>query len=378
VAPTSKAWQTSNCIDLSAKVRFVNNPDQDTVAETQDGAPSPAVMLKSQPKPPSRLAIGLVGGLTLALGIGVWQLQPKQLPEGRPIGEAGKVIAFALPAAKAGEAYIVWRDGRKTAELPMGGDTGIQRVELSSDDVDIAGSPDPDLVLYTWTGGAHCCFTQVLIDGRTGRKLSSFDLGNADPIPFIPAPTKGLARAVSINVDDVTANQFGSFADSPMARILVVWDGRRFGLDLKRMKASMADAPPAFFINEPQLGEAATLGVQDFGIDEESPARVVPSQRGDRTKAYQTWMESEEARMRATTLVAEDVTTYGPMAAFLNERIYKGQAAAGIATVQDAYKDDPETAKLALAYYFEVLSKSRWFADLDRLNGGALKGMVGR
>jgi hypothetical protein len=360
-------------------VRLVDNPDQHIQKAEQVALASPAHVPKSQPKPPSLVAIALVGALTLALGVGIWQLQPKQMPEGRPIGEVGKVIAFALPAKQAGEAYVVWRDGHKTAELPMGGDTGIQRVELSSDDVDIAGSPDPDLVLYTWTGGAHCCFTQVLIDGRTGRKLGSFDLGNADPIPFIPAPTKGLARAVSINVDDVTANQFGSFADSPMARILVAWDGRRFGLDLKRMKAATPDGPPAFFINEPDLGEAASIGVQDFGIDEESPQpATTPTMRGDRAKAYQTWMEGEEAAMRKTVLVTEDVATFGPMAAFLNERIYKGQGVAGIETVRAVYANDPQTRDVALAYYFDVLSKSRWFEDLDQLNGGALNSQIPR
>jgi hypothetical protein len=301
------------------------------------------------------------------------------MPEGRPIGEVGKVIAFALPTKGAGEVYTVWRDGQKTAELTTGGQTGIQRIELSSNDVDIAGSSDPDLVLYTWTGGAHCCFSQVLIDGRSGRKLGHFDLGNADPIPFIPALSKGLARAVAINVDDVTAFKFGTFADSPMARILVVWDGRRFGLDLARMKAATPIAPPAFFINEPELGEAASIGLQDFGIDEESPQpATAPTMRGDRAKAYQTWMEGEEARMRATTLVVGDETSYGPLAAFLNERIYKGHAAAGLASVSEAYGDNPDALQAALTYYFDVLSKSRWLDDLDRLNGGTLKPMMAR
>jgi hypothetical protein len=330
-------------------------------------------------KPPSLLALGVTGSLVVALGIGIWQLQPKQMPEGRPIGEVGKVIAFALPAKKAGEAYVVWRDGHKTAELASGGDTGIQRIELSSDDVDIAGSPDPDLVLYTWTGGAHCCFTQVLIDGRSGRKLGSFELGNADPIPFIPAPSKGLARAVSINVDDVTAFKFGAFSDSPMALILVVWDGRRFGLDLKRMKAASPEGPPSFFINEPELAEAASIGVQDFGVDEDTPPSAsAPAMRGDRAKAYQTWMEGEETRMRATVLDVGDIASFGPIAAFLNERIYKGQATAGIATVLDAHKSDPEAVQAALNHYFDVLRKSRWIDDLNRLNGGALTSMMAR
>lgn len=358
---------------------MTDNKDQHTPKAAASEVSTATVPLKSQPKPPSLIAMALIGGLVVTLGWGIWLLQPQQLPQGRPVGEVGNIIALALPAKQVGETYEVWRNGHKTAELATGGETGIQRVELSSDDVDIAGSPDPDLVLYTWTGGAHCCFTQVLIDGRTGRKLGSFDLGNADPIPFVPASARGLARAVSINVDDVTAFKFGAFSDSPMARIVVVWDGRRFGLDIKRMKAASPDAPPAFFINEPDLAETASIGVQDFGIDEDSPQpAAAPTLRGDRAKAYQTWMDGEEARMRAATLIIGDVASYGPLAAFLNERIYKGHGVAGLANVRAAYADSPQALEAALAYYFEVLGKSRWFDDLDRLNGGTLKLLVPR
>lgn len=328
----------------------------------------------------SILAAIFVAVLVVAVGVGVWLFQPKLTPEGRPVGQAGKVQAFAIANINSTETYTIWRGGRKTYASDK--NTGVfQRVEVSSNDADIVGSPDPDLVLYTWTGGAHCCFSQILIDGHTGKRLGAFDIGNGDPTPFMPSKTKDLARAVAINVDDVTAFKFGSYADSPMARILVIWDGRRFALDQKRMKATMPTSPPVFFTNEPDLAEAATIGVQDFGVDEDSPAPTSPTTttvRGDRAKTYETWMNGEEARMRATALNVEDVATYGPMAAFLNERVYKGQGEAGVATVLDAYKEDPEAARTALVYYFDMISKSRWLNDLDKLNDGKLKGLIGR
>jgi hypothetical protein len=329
---------------------------------------------------PSALTVFLACALVISAGISIWLLQPEQMPEGRPVGEAGKVVAFALPAPSApGEGYVVWRDGHKTVELVSGEASGFQRIELSSDDVDIAGSPDPDLVLYTWTGGAHCCFSQVLIDGRSGRRLGEVEIGNGDPTPFIPAKTKGLARAVAINVDDVTAFKFGSYADSPMARILIVFENGRFGLDLKRMKAAAPESPPSFFINEPELAEAASIGLQDYGEDEDTPpAAATPILRGDRAKAYKSWMTGEEERMRQTALVEGDEASYGPLAAFLNERIYKGQAVSGVTTVLEVYKDKPDVARSALAYYFSVLGESRWLAQLDKLNDGALKRLMGQ
>jgi hypothetical protein len=327
------------------------------------------------------VAIAMVTLLIIAFTFGIWQLRPKETPIGRPIGEAGKVQAFALPANPAGEGFAIWRDGRQVYALPNDQAMSYQRIELSSNDVDIAGSSAPDLVLYGWTGGAHCCFTQILVDGQSGRVLGKLELGNGDPMPFMPAPKAGYARAVGVNFDDVSAYQFGSYADSPMARILAIWDGKRFSLDLRRMAASRADSPPAYYTAEPELGDAVPLGVMETGESEDNPAPALqPNKdggpRGDRAKTYQTWMEDEEARMRATALNGGDETSFGPMAAFLNERIYKGQASAGVATVLEAYDKTPEVRSIAIAYYFDVLAKSRWLEDLNRLNNGQLKTLM--
>ena len=326
-------------------------------------------------------AIGIVCVLVIGCAIGIWQLRPKQTPTGRPIGTAGKIQAFAIPARPAGEGFTIWHDGRQAYTLPNDEAAGYQRIELSSNDVDIAGDSAPDLVLYAWTGGAHCCFTQILIDGHNGRLLGRLELGNGDPMPFIPATKSGLARAVAVNFDDVTAYKFGSYAESPMARIVAVWDGARFALDVSRMRAARADSPPAYFIAEPEVGDAVPLDIQDVGENEERPAPAAASQaegspRGDRAKTYQTWMDNEEARMRATPLSLADITSFGPMAAFLNERIYKGQAAAGVATVMSVYEATPKERDAALAYYFSVLHQSRWRADLNRLNNGQLDALV--
>jgi hypothetical protein len=329
--------------------------------------------------------VAILFALILVAGVafGVMQLRPVQAPEGRPVGSAGEIQAFAVPSQPSGESFTVWRGNRQISTLPSKPNEGFQRVELSSNDVDIAGNNAPDLVLYTWTGGAHCCFSQILIDGHTGKTLGQLALGNGDPTPFLAATTKGLARAVVIGVDDVCAYKFGSYADSPMARIVIAWDGKRFGLDIKRMKATTPESPPAFFINEPELGEAATIGVEDFGIDEDAPGSTTSltanaQGRGDRAKSYQIWMANEEARMRATTLNLDDPASFGPMAAFLNERVYKGQAAAGVETVMSVYEATPQARNTALAYYFEVLGQSRWLGDLNALNNGQLSAMLAK
>jgi hypothetical protein len=326
-------------------------------------------------------AIAIVTLLVIGFGYWVWQLRPKEPPTGRPIGAAGKIQTFAVPAQPSGEGFTIWRDGRQIYALPNTQASSFQRIELSSNDVDIAGTHAPDLVLYGWTGGAHCCFTQILIDGQSGRLLGKLELGNGDPMPFVPATKPELARAVAVNFDDVTAYQFGSYNDSPMARIVVAWDGKRFALDAKRMKASGASAAPTYFVAEPDLGDAVPLGIMETGESEDLPApsgksNIEGGQRGDRVATYRAWMETEETRMRATKLDPSDVTSFGPMAAFLNERIYKGQVVEGLATVLSAYEATPAERSAALSFYFDTLSKSRWISDLDRLNEGKLLPIV--
>jgi hypothetical protein len=343
-----------------------------------DEKPSKVANTKILPTRSTILPLIAIGILVICAAIGVWQLQPKQLPQGRPIGDVGKIQALALPVKPTGEHYAIWRDGRQTFALNTKSSVAYERIELSSNDVDVGGNNGPDLVLYTWTGGAHCCFSQILIDGHSGKRLGEVQLGNGDPTPFIPTKTKGLARAVAINFDDVSAFKFGSYTDSPMARILIVWEGNRFALDTKRMKAIFPSSPPSFFINEPELGEAASIGMQEFGEDEDNPAPAIPSvtARGDRAKAYESWMNREEERMGGTKLNPDDLATYGPMAAFLNERIYKGHGVAGVQTVLETYATEPEVTKEALSYYFNVLDESRWKDDLNKLNDGSLKGLI--
>ena len=326
---------------------------------------------------------------TLIVGAGawIWNLRPMEPPTGRPIGTAGSVQAFAVPAdpsgKTAGEGFTVWHNGRKTYQVPLVKAAGYERVELSSNDVDVAGNSAPDLVLYSWTGGAHCCFSQSLIDGSSGKFLGEFETGNADPLPFLPATAKNLARAVLMTYDDVTAFKFGAYVESPMARIAIIWNGKRFVLDDARMKAEMPGGPPAFFIGEPELADVSTLGVQDFGEDETVPSIAIDvavdgAVRGDRANSYQTWMAGEEARMTVTPLVAGDPTSFGPMAAFLNERVYKGQAVSGVDTVKSTYGSTPVLRDEALAYYFSVLKQSRWYDDLNRLNGGQLDALASK
>lgn len=333
------------------------------------------------------IAIALVCALVIGVGIGVWQLRPKQPPTGRPLGGTSHVQAFAVASVPAGEGFTIWREGRQVGALPHNIASKYQRVEMSSNDVDVAGDKSPDLMLYAWTGGAHCCFMQILIDGHSGRLLGQVELGNGDPMPFLApkSPSDGTStlRGVAVNFDDVSAYQFGSYADSPMARIVIAWDGRRFGLDKMRMKATTPTSPPSYFIAEPELGDAVALGVQDFGESEDAPAAAMKREvdnpsRGDRAKTYQTWMDGEEARMKETPLNIDDKTSFGPVAAFLNERVYKGQAVAGVASVIAAHQDTPQVRDAALAYYFEVLGKSRWIGDLDRINDGQLAPLMAK
>lgn len=345
-------------------------------------------------------------GFALALITGgavvVWKLQPEAPVEGRPLGEANGYQIIAVPA-RDGEELVVLRDGKRLAvgqpAKPEPGSEvlGFTRVEMSDASLNVGGGPEPDIVAYGWTGGMHCCITHFVFDGGRGRLLGTIEQGNGDPAAFVHAPRGGAASAVMPLFDDAAAHVYGSFAGSPMPRIVVAWDGRRFGLDIARMRAETADGPPPWIAqDQPLLDAMAAAGFEDDFKPPPTPSR------GDLARAYGAHVEGLRAAMAETAPNAADPQTLVPLATYLNEQVYKGQAVAGVASVSAALAaiealadngdspDDPDRAasqtqgagaeqdnvRAALAFYFETLSASRWLADLDTLNNGALKPLI--
>lgn len=158
-----------------------------------------------------------------------------------------------------------------------------------------------------------------------------------------------------------------------MGRILVGWNGARFGLDIERMRAAAPGAPARFWLSDPALVAAIWVSVSDGEFHPESATIG----RGALSTAYAAWAASLEQAMRDSTPDAASPESWVTIALFLNERVYKGQLADGLARVRAAHAATSGPAlDAALRHYFATLGRSQWVEDLDRLNGGALRPLL--
>lgn len=315
----------------------------------------------------------VVAVLVAAGAAGIWALDVAAPGEGRLLAGSTDLPGadeLRLVARKSGEGEIVEvRRGRERLER-LGVDDAVrfQRFELTSDQLDVGGGPAPDVVIYGWTGGMACCITHFVIDGDSGRLLGRIEQGAGDPSAFVPPAEGSSGRPLMPLMDDVAAGDYaGSEAETPMGRVLVGWlpQERRFGLDLAAMRAERDDAPPAYWTANPGLA-TALLDTAAGGTVEAAAGR------GAMARAYASWIDSQMRALRNTTLDATNPASFVPLARVLDAYVYKGRVDAGLARIRALKAEEAEGLDAGLKQYFLVLAESRWFADLDRLNNGAL------
>jgi hypothetical protein len=102
---------------------------------------------------------------------------------------------------------------------------------------DITGDGQPDLVISQWSGGANCCLTFHIFEiGQRFRILGQVDAEFGDQGPhFVHLDNR---PGLQIQVYDWTfANWHADFADSPAPRVILVYDGRGYGISTALMRA---------------------------------------------------------------------------------------------------------------------------------------------
>lgn len=223
-------------------------------------------------------------------------------------------------------------------------EAGVERIEADEDYAwfvgsqcrDLTGDGHPDLVLTSWTRGAHCCVSiQVLGLGPKLTRYRPYPVGNGDPSEPDNWFEEVEGRPVLMAYDDSFA-YWGSlsFAQSPMPAVWGRFDGMgwRMDIDLQRQM------PPA------PIDEAAMR---------------------------------EELRNLLKSPEAETDALPGILSATL-DLIYTGQADKAWALIEalkpDAGKPDllPDPEKIK-----EQLLQSPHCRALVRMNGVAMAGMPG-
>ena len=104
---------------------------------------------------------------------------------------------------------------------------------------DLTASGAPHVVIYEWTGGAHCCIVAHVIRlGKTLQEIATIDGEHSDP--EFRAAQPGQPWEVWVR-DWTFAYWPASFASSPAPEVILRWDGRRYIVARARMQEP---APP--------------------------------------------------------------------------------------------------------------------------------------
>jgi len=150
-----------------------------------------------------------------------------------PVGDEARVGLFVVRVVGGEDEpqrVVVSRDGRTVYETAPGWRMRIGR--LSGPEAggvepgtDVNADGIPDVTLWDWSGGAHCCFTTIVLSlGTRVDSLVTIATGNSggrfvnlDEDPQLEFET----------AEDGFAYWPGSFAGSPHPRVVLDWEGRR-------------------------------------------------------------------------------------------------------------------------------------------------------
>jgi hypothetical protein len=106
---------------------------------------------------------------------------------------------------------------------------------------DISGDGQPDVVVSSWSGGAHCCYTTAVVSvGPEVRPVLDLSTGNCQG-EFVDLDGDGTLEFVTC--DDAWAYDYCSFADSPLPRVVYAYDAAagRYKPDTPRFASRYRD-----------------------------------------------------------------------------------------------------------------------------------------
>jgi len=126
------------------------------------------------------------------------------------------------PAGMCDCLIVVYQGVRRVVTLGRSGDlTAITIDPLSGRDIN--GDRFPDLVVSSWSGGAHCCYvTTVYSVGRDVRMVLAVETGNCGPGTF--EGLDGDSVLEFSTCDDQWADTYCDFASTPMPTVVFAYD----------------------------------------------------------------------------------------------------------------------------------------------------------
>jgi len=110
----------------------------------------------------------------------------------------------------------------------------VNKIPHVPDGSDLTGNGRPDMMVTSWSGGAHCCFTHYIFELEPKlRLIAALDDGDTDLGHFEDLDHNGRYFYIT---NEIWSYWPASFAGSVSHKVILKWDKGRFRLDLGRMR----------------------------------------------------------------------------------------------------------------------------------------------
>ena len=136
--------------------------------------------------------------------------------------------------------FEILKNGLKVCSMHEASNFGFAKVHEGKNylllmGTDVTGNGQPDLVISEWSLGTHCCYTFHLFEiGDRFRHIQSIDAGSSESARFLNLD--GWPDLEFVTDDWTFAYGPGDFADSPVPRVMLKYDGTSYVFARELMK----------------------------------------------------------------------------------------------------------------------------------------------
>lgn len=132
-----------------------------------------------------------------------------------------------------GKIMFLMAEDQKQYNLGQPGDARF-KIPPVPNGVDLTGEGRPDMIVSSWSGGAHCCFNHFIFELEPKlRVLATIKDGDIDLAHF---EKLGQDSGYYYVTSDIWSYWPASFASSVTHKVFLRWNGVRFKLDLDKMR----------------------------------------------------------------------------------------------------------------------------------------------